>query len=111
KKSNNYQSNMVNSGLNNNDDNLDFELLKNGKYEWGKIIGAGSYGEVSLVKDINTGIEYVAKRFKSMNEICDEENYEENNENWSGFDTTILREVSMLKLLKQPNIIGLVDYF
>ena len=60
-------------------------------------IGHGTYGEVYKVKDTKLGKTVALKKIIIQNE----------NE---GIPSTTLREISILKNLKHPNIVGLLDF-
>ena len=67
-------------------------------YQFGRILGEGSYGQVKLVRHIRTNVELAMKVVKKAG-VPEEEKL------------LMMKEVSILKTLDHPNIIKVFDLY
>eukprot|EP00756_Hemistasia_phaeocysticola_P013778 Hpha_TRINITY_DN15298_c1_g1::TRINITY_DN15298_c1_g1_i1::g.68313::m.68313 len=70
---------------------------KIGKYELGRQLGTGTYSKVKVGKHVDTGAEYAVK-------IIDKAQLAEER-----MEEQLKREIAVMKLLKHPNIVSLIE--
>lgn len=79
------------------DDNSNLSISNFEYVDGGKILGKGAYGQVKLVRHIETGEKYALK-------IISKASFQSKN-------IDLMREVEIHKRLKHDNIVRLVNYF
>ncbi|KAF8391691.1 hypothetical protein HHK36_024000 [Tetracentron sinense] len=68
-----------------------------GKYEFGRVLGEGSFGKVHLARDVETGEKRAIKVFHKDRVVKDK------------MTEQIKREISTMKLVRHPNVVHLFE--